>query len=86
MTIISKKIMLTAIIPLALIIALSVSSFAATPITTTSLTGLAGITYNVVPSASGFTFSNPEYRVTLAEKVAASTWTDEGTMNTALVT
>jgi hypothetical protein len=78
-----KKVIVTAIIPLALIIALAFASYAAPiPVQTVNLNGLAGITYNI--ATPGFTFSNPAYTVTLADKSASATWVNNGKMNSAL--
>lgn len=79
-----KKIILTAVIPLFLIIALSVQSYAATTVNTnTSFVGLAGMTYTV--EATGFTADNPAYMVTLTNVTSLATaWTNASTITTVL--
>ncbi|HSV49870.1 MAG TPA: hypothetical protein VLH35_06095 [Candidatus Acidoferrales bacterium] len=68
-----KKIILTAIIPLFLIIALSVQSYAATiNVTTTSMRGLEGIAYSVNLD-EGFAISNPAFMVSLTDETANAT-------------
>ncbi len=87
----NKKVIITAIIPLALIITLAFASYAATPVSSTNLNGLAGITYNVAPYGQGFTFSNPKYTVTLSDAAASGTlaspaaWANNGEIHSTLV-
>ena len=77
-----KKIILTAIIPLLLIIGLSIQSYAATiSVKHNVLTGLGGITYNVTNT---LTVTDPAYLVTLADQSATSIWGNNAVLKTAL--
>ncbi len=74
-----KKIILTAIIPLFLIIGLSVQSYASTVgVTPVSVTGLGGATYTV--NAKSFAVADPAYKVT---RVGATSATSLAWSNTA---
>ncbi len=79
-----SKLLLTAVIPLALIMALSIGSYADSIGVTTipSVQGLAGVQYNV---AGGLSVTNPSFTLTQSNATAtATTWSDTGTIATAL--
>ena len=79
-----KRVILTAIIPLFLIIGLSVQSYATTTVDNTSkFVGLGGMTYTV--EATGFTVTNPTYMVTLTSVTTPATaWTNNNIITTTL--